>query len=326
MNADNNKEPGVSESLGLTGAENEPLSAYYATIRGYKRLSFEEEQELACRIRTTLDADAFNLLVVSNLYLVPYVVRRFRSRRGTLSDFDLIQVGNMGLMMAARKFDEQQKFRFSTYARWWIRNLILREIAEHSRTVRVALHAQSFLRILTATYYQLLHKHPDREPTPQEIADWLEMPKEEVERALNRRGEAHMISLDQPISSSGDESSSWHGLIGDSFSQSPDWRLVGEAELISLCDEVRDFQLKTRVLREPRRTFFCLRYGLDGEFQRRTLQEVADLRGCTREWVRQTTKVAWQQLRERGVIEDEDWLRGLLKKIKNLRTVLTEAR
>ena len=225
-------------------------------------------------------------LIISNSRLVISVAKKYIGRG--VPFLDLIQEGNIGLMRAAKKFDYKRGFKFSTYATWWIRQAVTRAIADQGRTIRVPVHMGDQISRLRRVQNQLKQRHA-REPTMQELAEFLEVPIKKVEEML--KASRRPLSLEMPID---DEGESMLGdFIEDSESPAPD-----ETASHNLLKEQLDAVLETLPPREVR--VLQLRYGLlDGKTC--TLEEVGRKMGVTRERVRQIEAQALRRLRHPGV-------------------------
>ena len=225
-------------------------------------------------------------LIISNSRLVISVAKKYIGRG--VPFLDLIQEGNIGLMRAAKKFDYKRGFKFSTYATWWIRQAVTRAIADQGRTIRVPVHMGDQISRLRRVQNQLKQRYA-REPTMQELAEYLDVPIKKVEEML--KASRRPLSLEMPID---DEGESMLGdFIEDSDSPAPD-----ETASHNLLKEQLDAVLDTLPPREVR--VLQLRYGLlDGKTC--TLEEVGRKMGVTRERVRQIEAQALRRLRHPGV-------------------------
>ena len=225
-------------------------------------------------------------LIISNSRLVISVAKKYIGRG--VPFLDLIQEGNIGLMRAAKKFDYKRGFKFSTYATWWIRQAVTRAIADQGRTIRVPVHMGDQISRLRRVQNQLKQRY-SREPTMQELAEFLDVPIKKVEEML--KASRRPLSLEMPID---DEGESMLGdFIEDSDSPAPD-----ETASHNLLKEQLDAVLETLPPREVR--VLQLRYGLlDGKTC--TLEEVGRKMGVTRERVRQIEAQALRRLRHPGV-------------------------
>ena len=258
----------------------DPLKLYVRQIGNGRLLTPEEERELARR-KDEGDEDAKRRLIESNLRLVMSITRNYTKAGVPL--LDLIQEGNLGLMRAVEKFDYKLGFKLSTYATWWIRQAITRALADQGRTIRVPVHVTEQVRQVLRTRRVLVQKL-NRDPTLDELAAELSFSADRVRTLLELVEDP--ISLESPV---GDGESLYGDLIEDTSSQQPH-----DATAL----ELRHEELQEALLRlVPRlRSVLVLRFGLEGERQR-TLEEVGEILGITRERVRQLETRALRELR-----------------------------
>lgn len=260
---------------------NDPVRVYLKEIGQIKLLTMEEELALSDLINQG-DEFAKNTLAEANLRLVVSIAKRYVGR-GMLF-LDLIQEGNIGLMKAVEKFDVTKGFKFSTYATWWIRQAITRAIADQARTIRVPVHMVETINKMTRIERQLTLEL-NREPTDEEIAKKMGIPTEKVIEI--HKISQDPVSLEAPI---GEEEDSHLGdFIKDASSMSPEEYATNEM----LKDEINDVLL---TLTEREEKVIKLRFGLeDGKC--RTLEEVGQMFGVTRERIRQIEAKALRKLR-----------------------------
>ncbi len=236
----------------------DPVRMYLKEIGKVALLSAEEEIDLAKRMELG-DQEAKKRLAEANLRLVVSIAKRYVGR-GMLF-LDLIQEGNLGLIKAVEKFDYRKGYKFSTYATWWIRQAITRAIADQARTIRIPVHMVETINKLIRVSRQLLQEL-GREPTPEEIADEMNMPVERVREILKISQEP--VSLETPI---GEEEDSH---LGD-FIQDDNVPVPAEAAAFTLLKEQLVEVLSTLTEREQK--VLRLRFGLD-DGRARTLEEV----------------------------------------------------
>jgi len=260
---------------------NDPVRMYLKEIGQIKLLTLEEEAALADRI-VAGDPEAKNILAEANLRLVVSIAKRYVGR-GMLF-LDLIQEGNIGLMKAVDKFDVTKGYKFSTYATWWIRQAITRAIADQARTIRVPVHMVETINKLARVQRQLTQEL-NREPTDEEIAKKLGITVEKVREVYKISQDP--VSLETPI---GEEDDSHLGdFIKDERTMGPE-----EYATVEMLKEELNGVLGTLTEREEK--VLRLRFGLD-DGQCRTLEEVGQIFGVTRERIRQIEAKALRKLR-----------------------------
>ncbi len=259
----------------------DPVRMYLKEIGKVPLLSAEEEIELAKRMELG-DQDAKKRLAEANLRLVVSIAKRYVGR-GMLF-LDLIQEGNLGLIKAVEKFDYRKGYKFSTYATWWIRQAITRAIADQARTIRIPVHMVETINKLIRVSRQLLQEL-GREPTPEEIAEEMNMPADRVREILKISQEP--VSMETPI---GEEEDSH---LGD-FIEDEQVPAPSDAAAFTLLKEQLVEGLGTLTEREQK--VLRLRFGLD-DSRARTLEEVGKEFNVTRERIRQIEAKALRKLR-----------------------------
>jgi RNA polymerase primary sigma factor len=267
----------VPEGVGI----DDPVRMYLKEIGRVPLLSPEEEVSLAKRMEQG-DEEAKRKLAEANLRLVVSIAKRYVGR-GMLF-LDLIQEGNLGLIKAVEKFDFRKGFKFSTYATWWIRQAITRAIADQARTIRIPVHMVETINKLIRVSRQLLQEL-GREPTPDEIAKEMNITEEKVREIMKIAQEP--VSLETPI---GEEEDSH---LGD-FIEDHEAKAPAEEASYTLLREQLDEVLKTLTDREQK--VLRLRFGLD-DGRARTLEEVGQKFGVTRERIRQIEAKTLRKLR-----------------------------
>ena len=259
----------------------DPVRMYLREIGKIPLLSFDEELELAKRVIDG-DEEAKQKLAESNLRLVVSIAKKYVGR-GMLF-LDLIQEGNMGLIKAVEKFDYTKGYKFSTYATWWIRQAITRAIADQARTIRIPVHMVETINKLIRTSRHLLQQL-GREPTPEEIAQEMEIPVEKVMEIQKIAQDP--VSLETPI---GEEDDSH---LGD-FIQDEDSPAPQDSAAYTLLKEQLEEVMNTLTPREAK--VLKLRFGLE-DGRARTLEEVGREFQVTRERIRQIEAKSLRKLR-----------------------------
>ena len=259
----------------------DPVRMYLREIGKIPLLSFDEEADLAKRVMEG-DEEAKQKLSESNLRLVVSIAKKYVGR-GMLF-LDLIQEGNMGLIKAVEKFDYTKGYKFSTYATWWIRQAITRAIADQARTIRIPVHMVETINKLIRTSRHLLQQM-GREPSPEEIAQEMEIPVEKVMEIQKIAQDP--VSLETPI---GEEDDSH---LGD-FIQDEDSPAPQDSAAYTLLREQLEDVMNTLTPREAK--VLKLRFGLE-DGRPRTLEEVGKEFMVTRERIRQIEAKALRKLR-----------------------------
>lgn len=255
----------------------------YLNEIGFSPLLTPEEEVYYARLAQKGDESGRKRMIESNLRLVVKIARRYVNRG--LSLLDLIEEGNLGLIRAVEKFDPERGFRFSTYATWWIRQTIERAIMNQTRTIRLPIHVVKELNLYLRAARELTQKL-DHEPTPEEIAELLDKPVEDVKRmlGLNER----ITSVDTPIGGNGDKS--LLDTVADESAADP-------AELLQDSDLCGSIDGWIDQLSGKQQEVLSRRFGLRG-YQMSTLEEVGREIGLTRERVRQIQVEALKRLRD----------------------------
>ena len=263
------------------GNAEDPVRMYLKEIGRIPLLSSEEEIELAKRMEEG-DEEAKKKLSEANLRLTVSIAKRY-SGRG-MQFLDLIQEGNLGLIKAVEKFDYRKGYKFSTYATWWIRQSITRAIADQARTIRIPVHMVETMNRVNRTSRRLLQEY-GREPTPEEIADTMNLP---VERVLEiSKISQEPVSLETPI---GEEEDSH---LGD-FIQDEHIPVPADEAAHTLLREQLEKVMDT--LSEREQKVLALRFGLE-DGKPHTLEEVGREFQVTRERIRQIEAKALRKLR-----------------------------
>ncbi|NPA42639.1 MAG: sigma-70 family RNA polymerase sigma factor [Chlorobi bacterium] len=265
----------------VTNRETASLDKYLQEIAKVDLITADEEVELAQRIKAG-DEEALEKLVKANLRFVVSVAKQYQNQGLSLPD--LINEGNMGLIKAARRFDETRGFKFISYAVWWIRQSILQALAEQSRIVRLPLNKIGSINKINKAYAKLEQKL-ERPPSVEELAQELDMRVEDVKESLKNAG--RHVSMDAPLVEG--EDSNLYDVMRASDVPNPDKELMQE----SLRTEI-ERALSTLSPREA--DVIRLYYGLNGNHPL-TLEEIGETFGLTRERVRQIKEKAIRRLK-----------------------------
>jgi RNA polymerase primary sigma factor len=265
----------------ITNRESQSLDKYLQEIGKVDLITAEVEVELAKRIREG-DQVALEKLTKANLRFVVSVAKQYQNNGLTLGD--LINEGNLGLIKAAKRFDEKRGFKFISYAVWWIRQSIMQALAEQSRIVRLPLNRVGSLSKIARTFSQLEQKF-QREPSTEEIAEVIGVTIEEVQSNLKVSG--RHVSMDAPFAQG--EENSLLDVLADANESTPDSALMAD----SLTMEVQR-ALSTLTARESQ--VLGLYFGLNSN-NAMTLEEIGEKFNLTRERVRQIKEKATRRLR-----------------------------
>jgi RNA polymerase primary sigma factor len=265
----------------VTNRETASLDKYLQEIGKVELITADEEVELAQRIKAG-DQIALEKLTKANLRFVVSVAKQYQNQGLTLPD--LINEGNLGLIKAAKRFDETRGFKFISYAVWWIRQSILQALAEQSRIVRLPLNKIGSINKINKMY-AFLEQENEREPSAEEIAAKLDMTINEVKESMKNSG--RHVSMDAPLIEG--EDSNLYDVLRSGESPNPDKNLVHESLRIEI-----ERALETLTPREA--DVVKLYFGL-GDHQPMTLEEIGETFDLTRERVRQIKEKAIRRLK-----------------------------
>lgn len=278
------EDPKVQESL-LSVNSDDSVKIYLRQIGKIPLLSSAEELDLAKKIQENHDEFAKDVLVNANLRLVVSIAKKYIGRG--LSFLDLIQEGNVGLIKAAGRFDYKKGYKFSTYATWWIQQSITRAIADKARIIRLPIHMiDSIGKIRRATIDLTTELgHP---PTKQEIAYRLGMPVSKLTSII--KSAQSTVSMDTPATSD-EDSSKIADFIVDNSTITPDGKVTQD----NLLEDIRTI---LNQLSQKERDVLILRYGLDNNGVKKTLDEIGSQYGVSRERIRQIENRAISKLKK----------------------------
>ena len=267
----------------FTNRESQSLDRYLQEIGKVDLITADQEIELAIRIREG-DQTALETLTKANLRFVVSVAKQFQNKGLPLSD--LINEGNIGLIKAAKKFDETRGFKFISYAVWWIKQSIMQAIADQSRMVRLPLNRVGALTKISKASSSLEQEF-ERAPSTEEIAKELEMDVNDVAYALKVSG--RHVSVDAPFSQSDNDKSSLLDVISNNEQPDPDDELMNNSLK-------NDIESSLGTLTEREAEVIRLYFGINSEYSA-TLEEIGEMLNLTRERVRQIKEKALGRLR-----------------------------
>jgi RNA polymerase primary sigma factor len=270
----------------LASSTTDALQLFLNEAGRYPLLTAAQEVELAKRIERG-DTRAKDLMVNSNLRLVVSIAKKYQGHG--LSLLDLIQEGIIGLIRAAEKFDYRKGFKFSTYATWWIRQAVQRGVANKARTIRIPVHIVEREQKISRAERELVSQL-ERAPTDEEVSQKAKLPVKQVREV--RAAARAVASLDKPV---GEDDSARFGDLFASEERTPD----EEVEV-----QLTEKALRRAVAELPEREqrIVKLRYGLNGDTDPKSLEEIGRIMGITRERVRQLEAEALRRLAERREI------------------------
>ncbi|GMT41371.1 MAG: RNA polymerase sigma factor RpoS [bacterium] len=289
-----NKETAPARPAYTTSAEVDATQMYLKEI-GFSELLTAEEEVYFGRLTRKGDMAARSRMIESNLRLVVKISRRYINRGLPL--LDVIDEGNLGLIRAVEKFDPERGFRFSTYATWWIRQTIERALMNQTRTIRLPVHVLKEINVYLRAARQLTQKL-SHEPNAGEIAEFLDVPVNDVKRMLDKQ--ERISSFDSPVERDGDRT--LLDAVPDDSSSDP-------AELLQNNQVMKHLDVWLESLSDKQREVILRRFGMRGH-DVATLEQVGDDVGVTRERVRQIQVEALKKLRKQ--LEREGYSRDEL--------------
>jgi RNA polymerase primary sigma factor len=267
----------------ITSRESLALDKYLVDISRIDLLTLEEESDLARRIREG-DENALERLTKANLRFVVSVAKQYQNQGLSLAD--LINEGNVGLMKAAKRFDETKGFKFISYAVWWIRQSILQAIVEYSRMVRLPLNKMNAYKRVNEVHMNFVQEF-EREPTDDELSELLNIPAKDIPNML-RGGNKH-LSMDAPLTDE-EGSATMLDMLSMGDEDSPDLKLMEESVRMEVFNGLE-------ILSPREIQVISAFYGLD-DMKPLNLEEIGDRFGLTRERVRQIKERAIRRMRK----------------------------
>ena len=278
------EEPKVPETQSSAVAD-DSVKIYLQQIGKIKLLTLDEELEVAKKIKENNSEQAKKVLVNANLRLVVSIAKKYIGRG--LSFLDLIQEGNMGLMRAAEKFDYSKGYKFSTYATWWIQQAITRAIADKSRLIRLPVHMIETLSKIKKVSMDLTIENGTA-PTKDEIAYKLGMPVAKLTQLIESA--QGTVSMESPANQK-DDNTKLSDFIVDESTLSPDTKVTQDNLFF-------DIKKMLNHLSEKERNVLIMRYGLDDNGEKKTLEEIGSYYGVSRERIRQIENRAMSKLKK----------------------------
>jgi RNA polymerase primary sigma factor len=269
-------------STNITSRESLALEKYLNDIGKIDLLTPEQETELAKKIRAG-DSIALETLTKANLRFVVSVAKQYQNQGLSLAD--LINEGNVGLMKAAKRFDETKGFKFISYAVWWIRQSILQAIVEYSRMVRIPLNRLTAYNKVNDAWLSFVQKY-EREPTHQELAEILNVSEKDIAQML--KGNIKHISVDAPLSDD-DNAVTMVDMMTQGDAETPDLKLMEESLRMDIFEGLE-------VLSPREAEIIKSFYGL-GDYKPMTLDEIAEMYDMSKERVRQIKEKSLRRMR-----------------------------
>ncbi len=283
--SDENNEDKETKEDYKSATSDDSVKVYLQQIGKIKLLSYEEEMKVAKEIKENNSQKAKEILINSNLRLVVSIAKKYIGRG--LSFLDLIQEGNLGLMKAAEKFDYTKGYKFSTYATWWIQQSITRGIADKSRMIRLPVHMIETLGKIKRATIELSTKL-NRAPTKEEVAHAIGMSPSKLSSLM--KSAQSTISIETPANQKDDSSKIADFIIDDSH-LTPDTKVTQENLLT-------DVHKMLNQLNQKEKDVLIMRYGLDDNGQKKTLDEIGSRYGVSRERIRQIETRAISKLKK----------------------------
>ena len=278
------EDPKVQESISSVNTD-DSVKIYLQQIGKIPLLSHEEEVKIAKQIKENNSEIAKSTLVNANLRLVVSIAKKYIGRG--LSFLDLIQEGNIGLMKAAERFDYEKGYKFSTYATWWIQQSITRAIADKARVIRLPIHMiESLGKIRKATID--LTTELGRTPTKQEVAYKLGLSVSKLTSII--KSAQSTISIETPANQKEDSTKIADYIVDEST--------IAPSERVSQENLFEDIQRMLKQLSPKERDILILRYGLDNNGEKKTLDEIGSHYGVSRERIRQIENRAISKLKK----------------------------
>lgn len=278
------EDPKIQESISSVNTD-DSVKIYLQQIGKIPLLSHEEEFKIAKQIKENHSEIAKSTLVNANLRLVVSIAKKYIGRG--LSFLDLIQEGNIGLMKAAERFDYEKGYKFSTYATWWIQQSITRAIADKARVIRLPIHMiESLGKIRKATID--LTTELGRTPTKQEVAYKLGLSVSKLTSII--KSAQSTISIETPANQKEDSTKIADYIVDESS--------IAPAERVSQENLFEDIQRMLKQLSQKERDILILRYGLDNNGEKKTLDEIGSQYGVSRERIRQIENRAISKLKK----------------------------
>ncbi len=301
------KKKSLSDNEVRGHGENYIMNLYLRDIRRFELISNDEMRLLGREVRQEGNVDARNELIIHNLRLVLKFAAEYSTRAtGALEYIDLVQEGNLGLLSAAEKYDYRKENHFSTYVWWWVMEHITRALDDLSQTVRQPVHMRELVRRVRRISGEFLAEK-GRSPRVEEISEILQAPQDKIKQAL--RFSQKQLSLDEPLYTDGDEWASLKDIISaqEYYVSDIDLDPLGALEQGEVFEQAqKKIGFLVACLEDPSmderwRKIFKARYGLDGTYTPKTLQEVGDQFHVTRERIRQIAEIVWERLAEFGI-------------------------